>query len=272
VAGARQRRRLVATLFVVALVASAVYVSGGVVSGVKTAARTVVSPVAWAVAQVAQPVGHLFAGVINYSDVVAQNQKLQYELGVAQTQVAENQAALTQLAQLTQSLHLPSTAGLSSVMAQVTDDSPTNFSATFTISKGDLDGVLAGMPVLGNGGLIGRVISTTSHSALVRLITDPQTVLNATFGNGTTDVLVSGEGLNSPLSSTQIPVTAPISVGQLLSTSGLQGGLFPPGLPVARVTKLLVSPGASDYSIDLAPTADFSHFSYVDVLQWEPST
>ncbi len=271
-AGARQRRRLVTTVLTVAIVATGLYLSGSLVGGVRSAARTVVSPFSWAVAQVAQPVGHLFAGIINYSDVVAQNQKLQYALGVAEAQLAQNQAASTQLAQLSQLLHLPSSAGLSSVMAQVTEDSPTNFSATFTISKGDLDGVLTGMPVLANGGLVGRVVSTSAHSALVRLLTDPATVVNATFGNGSTDVLVSGEGINSPLASTQIPVSSPIALGQLISTSGLQGGLFPPGLPLARVSKLLVSPGASDYSIELTPVASFAHLTYVDVLQWEPST
>ncbi|MBU6495869.1 MAG: rod shape-determining protein MreC [Acidobacteria bacterium] len=271
-AGGRQRRRLVTTLVGVGIVAGAIYVSGGVLSGVKTAARAVVSPVSWVVSQVAQPVGHLFAGIINYSDVVAQNQKLQYELGLAQGQLVQNEAALTQLAQITQQLHLPSSAGLPTVMAQVTEDSPTNFSATFTISKGDLDGVLAGMPVEANGGLVGRVVSTTPHSALVRLLTDPQTVLNATFGNGSTDILVSGEGLNSPLASTQVPVTSPISLGQVISTSGLQGGLFPPGIPVAKVSKLLISPGASDYAMDLTPVASFAHLTYVNVLQWEPST
>ena len=131
---------------------------------------------------------------------------------------------------------------------------------------------MEGLPVVADGGLAGRVIATTSHSATVRLLTDTGSVIGATFGNGATPVLISGEGLNNPLSVSQIPVTASLGVDSLLSTNGLQGGLFPPGLPVGRVTKLLINPGASSYSVSLAPTADLSTLAYVDVVLWEPST
>lgn len=267
-----QRRRVVTSVVVVALLVGTVYLAGGLVSGIKSVAKGVVAPFSWSVSALARPIGHVFAGVANYSDVVAQNQKLQYELGQAQQQLAQNQAATTQLALLTQSQHVATVTGVTSVLAQVTQDSPTNFAATITISKGQSDGVLDGMPVMGSGGLVGRVISVSAHRSEVRLLSDPSTLLSATFGNGATDVLVAGQGLNANLQATAIPITSAISVGQLLSTSGLQGGLFPPGLPVARVAKVLVSPGATTYSIDIAPTAVLQHLAYVDVLQWEPST
>ena len=61
-------------------------------------------------------------------------------------------------------------------------------------------------------------------------------------------------------------------MGSLLSTDGLQGGLFPPGIPVGRVTKLLVNPGSSTYAVSLKATADLNNLAYVDVVLWEPST
>ena len=161
---------------------------------------------------------------------------------------------------------------LGTVVAQVTVISPTNFSATVTIDKGQDEGVMDGMPVVGDGGLVGRVIASSTHSSTVRLLSDTGSVVGATFGNGQTSVLISGQGLNNPLNVTQIPVTASLGVGSLLSTNGLQGGLFPPGLPVGRVTKLLVNPGASSYSVSLAPTANLNNLAYVDVVLWEPST
>jgi cell shape-determining protein MreC len=42
------------------------------------------------------------------------------------------------------------------VAAQVTTISPTNFAATVEISKGRDSGILVGMPVVANGGLVGR--------------------------------------------------------------------------------------------------------------------
>ena len=241
-------------------------------SGARSAARTIVFPFAWAEDAVARPIGHLFAGMVNYSDVVAQNQRLRYLLGQAQQQASANASAAAQLAQLSAMLNIPVAASLPTIVAQVTTLSPTNFAATVTIGKGQADGIMDGMPVVGNGGLVGRIIATTTHTATVRLITDASSLLGATFGNGATSVLIQGQGVNSPLSASSIPTTATLSVGELLSTDNLQGGLFPAGLPVARVTKVQVNSGATTYSVSLAPVADLSNLAYVDVVLWEPST
>lgn len=268
----RSRRRLFLVGIVGTLAIVTVYVTGGVVAGTKSIARTVVSPFSWAADFVARPVGHMVAGMVNYSDVEAQNQQLRYLLGRETLQADQNAVAAQQLRELSQSLHVPVAATLGTVFAQVTVLSPTNFSATVTIDKGQDEGVMDGMPVVADGGLVGRIIGASSHSATVRLLTDTGSVVGATFGNGATSVLISGQGLNNPMSVTGIPDTASIGVGGLLSTNGLQGGLFPPGLPVGRVTKLIINPGSSSYSVTLAPTANLNNLAYVDVVLWEPST
>ena len=258
---------MVGTLIIVT-----VYVTGGVVAGAKGAAHAVVYPFSWAADFVARPVGHMVAGMVNYSDIQAQNKQLRYLLGQATLRANENASAAEQLRLLTTALHVPVASSLGSVVDQVTVISATNVSATVTIDKGLDEGVMDGMPVVGDGGLVGRVIASSTHSSTVRLLSDTGSVVGATFGNGQTSVLISGQGLNNPLNVTQIPVTASLGVGSLLSTNGLQGGLFPPGLPVGRVTKLLVNPGASSYSVSLAPTANLNNLAYVDVVLWEPST
>lgn len=268
----RSRRRLFFTAVVGTLIVVTVYVTGGVVAGAKGVAHAVVFPFSWAADFVARPVGHMVAGMVNYSDVEAQNKQLRYLLGQATLHADENAAAAAQLRLISQALHVTVPASLGTLIAQVNVISPTNFSATVTIDKGQDEGVMDGMPVVADGGLVGRIIATTSHSATLRLLSDVGSVVGATFGNGRTPVLISGEGLNNPLSVSQIPVTASLGVGSLLSTNGLQGGLFPPGLPVGRVTKLLISPGASSYSVSLAPTANLNNLAYVDVVLWEPST
>lgn len=254
------------------LVVVTIYVTGGVVAGAKSVAHVVVAPFTWAADFVAVPVGHMMAGIIDYSDVQAQNAQLRYLLGQATLHAEQNALAAQQLRQLSQALHVPVAATLGTVVAQVTNPSPTNFSATVTIDKGQDEGVMDGMPVVADGGLVGRIIATAPHSSTVRLLTDTGSVVGATFGSGQTSVLISGEGLNNPLSVSGISNTVAVGVGGLLSTDGLQGGLFPPGLPVGRVSKLLINPGASSYSVSLTPTANLNNLSYVDVVLWEPST
>ncbi|HVB71628.1 MAG TPA: rod shape-determining protein MreC [Acidimicrobiales bacterium] len=271
-ATSRSRRRLWTYGATVALVVAILYTTGGVVSGLRTTANLVVTPFSWSVNAVARPLGHLFAGAVNYSDVVAQNEKLRYELGQARLQADEHWALERQLQEMTTELNVPFVGGLTMVAAQVTTLSPTSFAATVDISKGRNDGVLSGMPVVANGGLIGTVISTTPHGATVRLISDVNSSVGVTFGHGTTSLVVSGKGVNNGLGASSVPLATALRPGTLLSTDGLSGGLFPPGLPVARVTTISLTPGAATYDVALRPSADLRHVLYVDVILWEPST
>jgi rod shape-determining protein MreC len=247
------------------------YLTTGVASGLRSGANLVITPFSWAVNEIARPVGHFFAGTVNYSDVVEQNQKLRYQLGVAEERANEGWAYARQLEQLTTQLHVPFVGSLPTVAAQVTTISPTSFAATVDISKGRDDGILIGMPVVANGGLVGRVIATTPHGATVRLITDTASLVGVTFKTGKTDIVVSGRGLNSGLSATSVPLGTSIEQGTKLSTDGLNGGLFPAGLPVATVKTVSLTPGAATYNLTLQPAANLRHLAYVDVVLWEPA-
>lgn len=268
----RSRRRALTLGAVATAVVAALYLTGGVVAGLKSAANVVVNPFSWTVNQVARPIGHFLAGAINFNDVVAQNQKLRYELGKAQQQANQTWSLERQLQQLTSELHVPFVGSLPLVAAQVTAISPTNFAATVDISVGRDDGVLAGMPVVANGGLVGSVISTSPHGSTVRLITDVNSSIGVTYASGKDTLLVTGRGVNNGLAATSVPLTTSISPGTIIATDGLQGGLYPPGLPVASVTKVSLTPGAATYNLVLRPSADLRNLHYLDVVIWEPST
>ena len=254
------------------LAATLLYLTVGVESGLRSVINLVVSPFSWTVNEIARPVGHLFAGAINYSDVVAQNQRLRYELGKAQAALNQTWAMQRQLQQLTTQLHVPFVGSLPVVAAQVTTLAPTSFAATLDISVGRDNGVLAGMPVVANGGLVGTVISTTPHGSTVRLITDANSAIGVTYKNSSTSIVISGHGLNNAMGASAVSLTSSIRPGTVLFTDGLSGGLYPLGLPVARVTHVNLTPGASTYDVGVAPTANLTNLFYVDVVLWEPST
>lgn len=267
----RSKRRAWTLGVVVAAVITVLALTGGVLTGLRSAANVVVTPFNWTVNEVARPIGHLFAGAINYSDVVAQNQKLRYQLGQAQLKSNEVWSLERQLQQLSTSLNVPYVGSLSTVAVQVTTLSPTNFAATVQISKGRDAGILVGMPVVANGGLVGNIVATTPEGATVRLITDVNSAVGVTFGDGATSLVVSGRGVNNGLSATSVPLTTPITPGTRLETNGLNGGLYPPGLPVAKVAQVSLTPGAATYNLILRPTADLRHLQYLDVVLWEPT-
>jgi rod shape-determining protein MreC len=272
VATDRTRRRTWTIGASVSVLLVVLYLSGGVVSGLRSAANIVTAPFSWTVNEIARPIGHMFAGAINYSDVVSQNQKLRYELGKAELRANEAWAQSRQLEQLSTQLNVPFVGSLPTVAAQVTALSPTNFAATVDISKGRDNGIMVGMPVVANGGLVGTVVGTTPHGATVRLITDVNSLIGVTFGNGKTSLVISGQGVNNGLGATAVPLTSSVRSGTVLSTNGLDGGLYPPGLPVASVSKVTLTPGAATYNLDLHPLADLRDLVYLDVVLWEPST
>jgi rod shape-determining protein MreC len=259
---------LVAAVLITILV---LYLTTGVGSGLRGGANALVKPFSWAVNTIAHPVGHLLAGTVNYSDVVAQNQKLRYQLGKAEERANESWSFSRQLQQISTSLDVPFVGSLPTVAAQVTTESPTNFSATVDISKGRDSGVLVGMPVVANGGLVGRIIATTPNTSTVRLITDTASSVGVTFKSGVTTIIVTGKGLNNGLGATSVPLGTSISPGTKLSTDGLNGGLYPAGLPVATVKTVTLTPGAATYNLTLKPAADLHYLSYLDVVIWEPA-
>lgn len=266
----RTRRRSITIAAGVSVLLVVLYISGGVVTGLRGTANLVVAPFSWAINTVAKPIGHMFSGAVNYSDVVAQNQKLRYQLGQAELKANEGWALARQLQEVTTQLNLPFVGALPTVIAQVTTLSPTNFAATIDISKGRDNGVLVGMPVVANGGLVGSVVATTPHGATVRLITDVNSSVGVTFGSNQSSLVISGRGVNNGLGASSLPLTTILNPGTVLFTDGLSGALFPPGIPVAKVSKVSLTPGAATFDLTLAPTSDLNHITYVDVILWEP--
>ena len=267
----RSRRRTWTFSVAIVVTLLILYLTTGVASGLRSGVNIILTPFSWAVNTIAHPLGHMLAGTIDYSDVVAQNQKLRYQLAKADERANEGWAFARQLQQLTTGLNVPFVGSLPTVAAQVTADSPTNFSASVSISKGRDSGILVGMPVVANGGLVGQVISTTAKGATVRLISDTKSLVGVTFKSGSTTLIVSGRGVNNGLGATSVPLNSGIQQGTKLSTDGLNGALYPAGLPVATVKTVSLTPGAATYNLTLQPAANLRHLSYLDVVLWEPS-
>ncbi len=266
----RSRRRTWTFSVAVLVTLLVLYLTTGVASGLRSGANIIITPFSWAVNAIARPVGHTFAGMIDYSDVVAQNEKLRYELGEAEERANQGWAFARQLQQITTQLNVPFVGAIPTVAVQVTALSPTNFAATIQVSKGRDSGILTGMPVVANGGLVGRVMATSSNSATVQLITDTGSAIGVTFRSGKTDLVVSGRGLNSGLGATSVPLNSDVGPGTKLSTDGLNGALYPAGIPVATVKAVTLTPGAASYNLTLTPAADLRHLTYLDVVLWEP--
>lgn len=111
------------------------------------------------------------------------------------------------------------------------------FSRKVVIDRGSQHNVRAGQPVVDNRGLVGQVTRAYPWVAEVTLVTDKgQFVPVQNVRNGLRAVL-SGTGSEGALELRFIPLNADFQNGDELVTSGIDG-VYPPGLPVARVTNV----------------------------------
>ena len=158
-------------------------------------------------------------------------------------------------------LQSPSTA------AQVIYDAADPYSRKVIIDKGMADHVNLGSPVLDESGVLGQVTRVYPLVSEVTLITDRDhaiPVLNTRTGaRGVAygDVSLRADAMELRFMAANADVTA----GDLLTTSGVDG-VYPPGLPVARVEKVERRVDAVFARIYCVPLAQVSGSAHVMVL------
>jgi rod shape-determining protein MreC len=276
VARSRRSRRTLTVVVLVVLSLSLISLdlngrTHSLTSGIKSVANDIYAPLRQGVVDITSPIGSFFAGAFDYHSVQSQNEQLQRTIGQLRAEQAERSFEQAQLRQLLALQNLPFLAQLPTVTAQTIDENSSNFTATITLDKGRADGVDVGYPVVGAGGLVGRVIQSFHHTCTVQLITDGQSRVGVTFGNQLTGI-VDGQGPGNDLTLDLVPPHTPLTKGQKLFTSGLNAAAFPSGIPVATVEAFHTAAGASQESVTVDPAANLGELAYVDVVQWEPPT
>lgn len=104
-----------------------------------------------------------------------------------------------------------------------------------TLNAGRFQGVEPGQPVRGPEGLIGRVLETGLNTARVLLLVDAESIVPVRRTRDGLPAIASGRGDGLLDIRSAGSVNAPFRAGDLFVTSGT-GGIYPPNVPVARVT------------------------------------
>ncbi len=187
----------------------------------------------------------------------------------SQSQRANQVEQLTlENSRLRQLLDLRERISTSSQAAQVLYDAADPFSRKFIIDRGEMGGVVAGSPVIDGYGVLGQVTRVYGSVSEVTLITDADQaipVLNTRTGvRGVAfgDLSVVGGGLELRF----MPADTDVQVADLLATSGVDG-VYPAGLPVARVDKIERRSESVFARISLSPLAQVRGTTHVMVLR-----
>lgn len=151
-----------------------------------------------------------------------------------------------------------------SVMAQVIAKESSPSSRTVTINKGADDGIQKDMAVIAPMGIVGRVQAVLSGTAKVMLLTDPGSTLAVRVQRNREEGLLEGKIITCALK--YVSYYADIQEGDLLVTSGLDG-IYPKGLPVATVNKVIRHEASAFQTVVAEPAVRFSRLEEVLVLR-----
>jgi rod shape-determining protein MreC len=247
----------------------------GEIASLKSGASDAFSPVQRGVDAVTHPIGSFLAGAFDGGELEQENSKLRLANSRLEQQVLSGQARADALQALQKLERLPWASGISDVTAQVINRSPSNFAATIELDKGTADGVDTGMPVVGSGGLVGQVTATSSRTCTVQLITNAGTdaQVGVTFGSSAgNNAIVQGRGIGKPLTVNLVLPGTALQKGEVLTTSGLPDLAYPPGIPVAEISRFSSTSSAGVVTVTAEPVADLNQLAYVDILQWQPAS
>lgn len=234
----------------------------------RMAVATALYPVQWLVMR---PVLWIEAGS-RYFESLQSAQSAQeaarQKLGLQSQRANQVEQLLLENTRLRKLLALRERFATSGQAAQVLYDAADPYTRKVVIDKGLMHGVSAGSPVLDESGVLGQVTRVYPLVSEVTLVTDrDQAIPVLNTRTGARAVAFGDPGAHAgALELRFMAANADVQAGDLLSTSGVDG-VYPPGLPVARVEKVERRVESAFARIYCTPVALAAGAAHVMVLQ-----
>jgi len=173
-------------------------------------------------------------------------------------------ALRTENRQLRRLLHINESPGYTWQVARVVSRSPEEKSRRLILASSQtyVDNV-----IVSDQGLVGLVDDSGKKHAVVRTILDASIAVPVTMQGSNLAALVRGDG--SHLMVDFVPVKYMPKVGDVLLTSGA-GGLFPAGIPVAKVYEVSPIEGGVFAQVKAHPVAHWQRHAWLAIAAQQP--
>lgn len=265
---------------------------------------TVSAPLQGSLRDLASPINDFFQGIVDRGRIARENERLREENERLKADLASGQDAAQRVRELEDALGVKQTRPEDQLLAaNVVGQEISGLKRAIAIDRGLSDGVDEGMVVLSrNGTLVGTVSRAYQDFAWVRLVTDPDSAVNAQVtvaastaaptpapvltatpapqesptpapqgpeGQGGAEVApvraVAEGDLRRGLVLDLLPPDAAVQPGALVTTSGL-GGNYPRGILIATIKSVEERPQSPFKRATLEPVADLSALDTVLVI------
>jgi rod shape-determining protein MreC len=270
------RRTIVVVLVLVALTLITISFrspTAGALHDVQGAGSTALRPFQIAATRVAQP----FRDAYDYLDGLAsakaenkrlkkQNEELRRDALIAAARAAKY-PALVKLMHFEQGPAFPD--GYRAINAGVTSFPGNAFTHTLTVAVGSSSGIRRNSPVLSGLGLVGIVSNVFPDSAIVTLLSDPDSFVEARdLRNGVRGGIQQGPG--GTLSLKNVQKQFAVKEGDEIVTDGTHNArypdLYPYGIPIGRVSSVGVTDTEAFLEVQVQPFASLGSLDAVAVL------
>ena len=150
--------------------------------------------------------------------------------------------------------------------AQVINNSVNKQFNFMTLDRGKNGMIAEGMAVVGSEGIVGIVYGVSEYFATVMSVINRDFKVSVKFKKNDFFGSLSWDGRSYRHATlSEIPLHAPVSVGDTLVVSGFSGS-FPEGIPVGLVEKIEQKDG-SFFTIDVLLATDFRKLHFVTVVE-----
>ena len=260
-----------ATLAVAIILGISAYALGGRSGFLTNAVNAVMRPVGSGVAVIADFLEDLYGYMYEYDRLRTENEDLKAKIAEMEQQIRDSNAANEENKRLRKLLELrEKRSDFQLESATINSWGSSNWSSTFTISKGSTSGIeLYDCVITEHGYLVGQVIKLGPTTATVRTIIDTNMNVGALIERTGISAIASGDFekmREGKLKLTFIPDGAEILNGDTILTSG-KGEYIPKGLVIGKVTDAGMDPTALTQYAVITPSAALNELSQVFVIK-----
>lgn len=273
----RRRRTVLGLSVACSLILLTAWFGEGSAGGLHVVQRgfmEVLSPAQEGASRALKPFRDLGGWVSDTARAKGDVEDLRAERDALRRRLVDERGAMRENAQLRGLLQMNKRASLADqrpVVGRVIVRNPNVWFSRITIDKGSTSGVRVDQPVVSAQGLVGRVSSVSPHAAQVQLITDSGSGVSAKVNEtGVTGVVRAAVGRPDDLLLEFIQTGDRVREEQTVVTAGSRSerlsSLFPPGIPIGRVTKVDAEELEVFQRVHLRPFAALRDVDFVEVL------
>ena len=247
--------------------------TSGPLHGVQSAGATILRPFEVAAERVAQPFRDAYGYFAGLVHVKNENEKLKAEVNQLRQQALLGEAARSQNESLRKQLNFIDSPQFPSDYTAVNTRIigwRNEFDERVVIAAGRNNGVHQETPVVTNDGLVGSVTQVSGSAALVTLLTDESSAVQAKDQKtGALGIVRHGQGQGS-LIVDRVTKDKLVKEGDVIVTAGTRSkqypSLFPPNIPIGYVVSVGQSDTAPFKQIQIQSFVDFSSLGAVTAL------